>query len=668
MTAGKLRFGGKRAGSRILIEIVMLIAVVFMATGIISFLLFRNSQSRLIQESKEKLVEYKALQMCSTSDYVSNLMIQLQMLSVPGSTPQTAENDLNAGINQKTVTPSQQVVADMLKMLVENKFFGSTMALFAVPPGRTSVSKPTIVMSSDEKTVYEPVPGKLVQLARIDRSDNESNRARVDDKNSYALFLEGVPELGLEGAYLVSAFTVESGEMWYFDFAPMHDELAAIDSFYETERARIDLVLGLLMVVSLIILIVMTFLVLSYLVRKTITKPIDELSDAASKVIEGDLDVKVPIRNGEEFEGLKIAFNNMLSSLSGIMSKQVRRDSDGVEVPWIELSEVDRKAPEWRRKGRSLIFTRVTVAVIVLYMAAGALGLLLFQRSQARLVEKSKERIVRTVAESVASGHYFISSLIQRYYTLVIPDVTDSQATTMFFDAISNKTISELQQVMNEGLKGLIDQDFQGLELAFEAFPPMAGIVSEPTVFLSTDDKYMYMLVPERLLNLFNMSAGDNTPYRARLDDDNAYMLARDGFPELGLDGEYLVVAYRHDTDPSTEATFMFFDFKPMGEQLAAIDTFYKNESRHTLFFMGIVTGVGVIAVIIITIFALDYLIRTRITKPIDDLSAVAEQVMDGDLEIRVPVNKGEEFEGIKLAFNEMLISLDEVITKGLAH
>ncbi|MBN2169514.1 MAG: HAMP domain-containing protein [Actinobacteria bacterium] len=667
MTAGKHKFSGKRAGSRILVEIVVLIAVVFAATGIITFLFFRSSQSRLVQKSKEKLVEYKALQMCSTNNYLSNLMTELQLLGVPGSTPQSITGDLENGISQGSVTPSQQVVDDMLKMLVSNKFFGSTMAFFAVLPGSVSVSEPTIVMSSDENTIYETVPEELVKLTRIDRSEDEVNQARVDDRNTYALFPEGIPELGLEGEYLVSAFKTvpgpDQGEIWYFDLTPMHDELAAVESFYKSERNRIDMQLVLLMIAGLILLVVFTFFVLSYLVRNTITQPIDELSDAALKVMDGDLDVKVPIRKGEEFEGLKIAFNNMLSSLRGIMNKSITRDSEEAEVPWIEISEEEIETQEWRRKGRSLIFARVTIVVIVLYIIAGALSLLFYQRSQSRLVEKSKERIVRSVAESVASGHYFVSSLIQSYYTLVAPRVTDAQAAATFFDAISNKKMSELQIIMNDALKGLVDQKFQGLEMLIEAFPPMPGVVSESTIFLSTDNKYMYIKLPDRLKNLFEMTYKENRPYRARLDEDNAYMLVKDGFPELGLEGEYLVMAYRHDTDQSTETAFMFFNFKPMGEQLAAIDTFYNNESRNTLIFMGIVTGVGILAVVVITLFALDYLIKMRITRPIDELSGIALKVMDGDLDIRVPVKRGEEFEGIKLAFNEMLISLDELIT-----
>lgn len=667
MTAGKRRFGGKRAGSRILIEVVALLAVVFATTGVVTSLFFRNQQNRLIEKSKEKLVEYKALQMCSTNNYISNLMTELQLLSVPGSTPQTVASDIDTGLSQEEVTPSQQIVNGLLELLIKNGFFGSTMAFFAVPAGGETVTEPTIVMSNDESVIYETVPEKLVELIRIERADNETNRARADEQNSYALFSGGIPELGLEGEYLVSAGTwklgAEQGEMWYFDFAPMHDELAQIDSFYHSERIRIDLQLATVMITGLIFLVIVTFFVLSYLVRNTITKPIEELSEAASKVMDGNLDIKVPIRKGEEFEGLKIAFNNMLSSLRGIMYKHLNRDSEETGVPWIELSEAQGKAPEWRRKGRSLIFTRVTIAAIILFIAAGSFSLVSFQRSQARLVEKSKERIVSSVAEAIASTHYFVSSLIQHYYSLKSPDVNNEELVGMFYEAVSRKTISRFQATMNEAMAGLVDQKFQGAELMVEALPPIPGIASEPTVFLSTDDKYMYMVVPDELEKLFEMSEDENTPYRARLDEDNAYMLLEDGFSEFGLNGEYLVLAYRHDTDPSTELAFMFFDFKPMGKQLAAIDAFYSDESRSTLIFMVIVTGVGILAVIIITLFALDYVIRTRITRPIDELSKIAARVMDGDLSVRVPVKKGEEFEGIKLAFNEMLISLDELIT-----
>ncbi|MBN1288086.1 MAG: HAMP domain-containing protein [Actinobacteria bacterium] len=51
-----------------------------------------------------------------------------------------------------------------------------------------------------------------------------------------------------------------------------------------------------------------------------ITEPIDELADAAEQVIAGNLDMEVPVRRGEEFEGLKNAFNEMLRNIRKITS------------------------------------------------------------------------------------------------------------------------------------------------------------------------------------------------------------------------------------------------------------------------------------------------------------------------------------------------------------
>lgn len=69
----------------------------------------------------------------------------------------------------------------------------------------------------------------------------------------------------------------------------------------------------------IIVLAFITFFILSYLIRKRIAKPIDELGEAAGKVMEGDLDIEVPLRKGEDFGNLKKAFNGMISSIRDVI-------------------------------------------------------------------------------------------------------------------------------------------------------------------------------------------------------------------------------------------------------------------------------------------------------------------------------------------------------------
>ena len=83
------------------------------------------------------------------------------------------------------------------------------------------------------------------------------------------------------------------------------------------------MVLGGILIIALI-----TFLILSYLIRTRITEPIQELSSAAEQVMEGDLDVHITIRSGEEFEQLKRAFQSMVDEWGRLMTRSLQEGED----------------------------------------------------------------------------------------------------------------------------------------------------------------------------------------------------------------------------------------------------------------------------------------------------------------------------------------------------
>ncbi|MBN1290073.1 MAG: methyl-accepting chemotaxis protein [Actinobacteria bacterium] len=58
---------------------------------------------------------------------------------------------------------------------------------------------------------------------------------------------------------------------------------------------------------------------LTVLMRKQITDPIDELMVIANDVMEGDLEVQVKIRIGEELESRKIAFNRTIGPVRSLI-------------------------------------------------------------------------------------------------------------------------------------------------------------------------------------------------------------------------------------------------------------------------------------------------------------------------------------------------------------
>jgi len=60
------------------------------------------------------------------------------------------------------------------------------------------------------------------------------------------------------------------------------------------------------------------------------------------------------------------------------------------------------------------------------------------------------------------------------------------------------------------------------------------------------------------------------------------------------------------------------------------------------------------------------YLQGGRFTEPIDELSAAAERVMEGDLEVEITVREGEEFEGLKRVFRDMVDSIKRMIERSM--
>ncbi|MBN1290096.1 MAG: hypothetical protein JXA49_10730, partial [Actinobacteria bacterium] len=287
--------GLRRAGSRVLFKISVILLSVLIVFSVVSFLFFRRSQNRLIQRSKDQLVEYKVELIDSANNYLINAINMIQKLTVPDASPQSIQKDIEEGASEESITPAQRVVNDILQSMVENRLFEYDLAVFTTTAG--SGSEMAIVNSSNDEFMYEQLPPELVGFISGEVGGNPEGEDE-GSQVSYMLVEGGFPELSLDGEYLVTAYMFKpdsaESDFYYIGFTPMHDELAAINSFYSSERNNINLMLGLILGGSIIVLIIITFLFLNYLIRRKITRPIDELSAAAGHAMEGDIDVEVP--------------------------------------------------------------------------------------------------------------------------------------------------------------------------------------------------------------------------------------------------------------------------------------------------------------------------------------------------------------------------------------
>lgn len=301
------RFRKKR--SRILYEITGLIVVVMLASGLVTFFLVRNSQKGLIDKSIDKLVETQASNMKTALNY----MVSYQMKTNPEA--------IKFNLTQVFTDISQQKISDLqkfsdrgLKAMVDAGFFNTKDILIVLPPSALS-PKPFVLASSDESQVYKwEIPGYIAEA--------------INKETPYLLRKEGVPELGLKGMQFVLIVKQENPltsnlPYFYVSVIPMQKQIDSINAYYDKESTSLSLTLGLSVFLSIIAVVLITFFVLNYLIRKRITEPVDVLCAEAEEVMKGNLEVEISIHEGGEFVGLERAFKEMVESFRKFIARSV---------------------------------------------------------------------------------------------------------------------------------------------------------------------------------------------------------------------------------------------------------------------------------------------------------------------------------------------------------
>ncbi|MBN1290072.1 MAG: HAMP domain-containing protein [Actinobacteria bacterium] len=631
----------RKASLGISLRITAIVLTIFLVASVIGLITFKRSLDQLANNSKAKVVDSVASLVSSSHGFVAGMIMHLQVLNSGSSDFKALDQEFRSAIDRNAESPSQVIISDLLKEMVESGILGFEIGYFAVPPAAGTDGKPVIVASNQDEYIFQEVPADIAEL--------------LTDQKEFRLFEDGIPEMGLEGEYLVTSYEftgdgISSGEgssdeiFWYFDFKPMGDLLSGIDSFYQKESGNAMLALGLVMGLSIVGLLIISFLVLGYLIKKRITKPIEELSAAAEKVMNKDMEVRLEIHHREEFSGLKRVFNEMISSISAIVSKTLAEEAGG---------ETGKTAPKSYIKPKSTILFQVIALFTIVFIAAGVLSMLSIRKSMDSLVARSKETLIETEGELTLSSHEFGSRL-----TTLLEETTDQQGTTSessirdIISAISSKTVSPVQAELNQSLRYMVEYGLLRYSIIYCILAP-GPLTSDYLVIFSSDDKYMYLEPPEEILEFFDK-------------DEDSFLFFPDGIPEMGLNEPYLATSFRLNSGSAGSMEILLVDFKPMGEQVEAINNFYDRENNKLTLTMGIVIGISILAMILITVAALTYLIRKQITGPIDELTAVANQVMEGDLDVQVKIRPGEELESLKIAFNRMISTLRDLVEQSL--
>lgn len=299
--------------------------------------------------------------------------------------------------------------------------------------------------------------------------------------------------------------------------------------------------------------------------------------------------------------------------------------------------------------GRSRILWEVTILVLIIFIIAVLAIWYFYNKSTDTLIKESKERLITTEGENISTGYDFASGLIFR----IISSDFKMENLPEISAAFQSKEVIPLQTDATKLLKELVEKGTMGIKVivtTMEAYPP---VIPEPMVLMSSDIDLLFTDVPDSVQKV--------------IDSGEQYGIVEEGIPEWDLEGEQLVsVVKAGDEWQSYGASIQSVGVKPIQEELESINKFYdEQKSKATLVFIT-VAGIALVALLVVTFFVLSFLIKERITKPIDELSDAAEKVLDGDLDFEIPVKKGEEFFTLKKAFNEMIRHVREILQRSL--
>jgi methyl-accepting chemotaxis protein len=311
-SAIKSRKGGR---SRIRVLMTALTLTVFLIFGAVAFIMLFSSQNRLAGKSKDEMIQL----VCEdASSSASSLMPFVEKVFFKGGSDEASfQRDLPK-IQAKELTEGQKDADAVLKKMVDDGLLNARYILFIHPPEPPVSDTTEVVLSNDESLVYNwRTPDYLVEAIAGD--------------TRYVYRPEGVPDLGIEkeALFIIAARypginpSVLSGVV---GVTSIEDRVAAIDSFLAGEQRNSRLLFVLVMIGCLLVIFLVTYFILSRLIRRRITNPIDQLTVAAAEIMDGKLDVDIAVHEGGDFEVLERAFKEMAASIRMMIERSMSEE------------------------------------------------------------------------------------------------------------------------------------------------------------------------------------------------------------------------------------------------------------------------------------------------------------------------------------------------------
>ena len=299
---------------------------------------------------------------------------------------------------------------------------------------------------------------------------------------------------------------------------------------------------------------------------------------------------------------------------------------------------------------RSAILLRITILISVVMLLAGAGTFLLLRNSQRNMVDGCIENLVQTEVGNFSESYNYIGNLLSPIYAVKFKDIPESD----LFYSLQHQEISELQHELNGDLAQMVDSGFMGLEEVMVVLPP-SPLMSSPLVLASSDPGLVYKCaLPDDLVDA--------------LSEGRSFIWRENGFPELGLEGECLASVGSVESPLFKGMSYAYIGFKPMGGQVAAIRSFYDEQVRSANIKLGLMLEGSIIAIILVIFLLLNYLLRRRLTGPIEKLSEAADRLAEGDLDVNIEVHRGSAIEGLELAFRALVENLRRYVSMSVGE
>lgn len=315
------------------------------------------------------------------------------------------------------------------------------------------------------------------------------------------------------------------------------------------------------------------------------------------------------------------------------------------------MSDVKETAPVKFRKERSKILYQITIIMIVIMIISGLIIFFTINESIKNLTQKSIDDIVGSKITTIASGNsYIIDEYAGPYFRAKVQNMDVNTA----LESVRTKQLMPFQEEVCDYEQREVDKGLFNTKYFMTISPP--NIISPKALVNSCNDKSL----------VYNLDPPDYL--LEAMEEGETYILKRDGIPELGLEDEWLILLQKIDdvTAYGFEIPAFYVSFIPMHDEITTISAFYNNEKSKITFIMAGVIGGAIIAMILIIFFVLSHLIHKNITRPVEELSAIAEEVMEGNLDVKVDIHEGEELEGLKRAFNEMVKSIRKLVIRSI--